>query len=270
MDDLTRLLARSGAARWGVSAEAFALVLERCLSRFNPSTAADRARLVESLHLEDLALAAGCIAGNDAAWEHFIREFRPALYQAARTIAGDEGRELADSLYAELYGLVEADGTRKSLLAWYHGRSRLVTWLRSVLVQRRIDRVRATRRLQPLDENVERTATSAERAPDPERARLVALAQQALDAAIDALPPGDRLRLRLYYGQSSTLRDIGRLTREHEATVSRKLEKARRSIRAAVEAHLQAAGLNRDQIRLCLEYASEAPELELDRLLREP
>lgn len=270
MDDLTRLHERSGAARWGVSPEAFGLAIERSLAHLQSASSADRARLLESLHVDDLALAAGCLAGDDAAWEHFIRELRPALYQAARTIAGDDGRELADSLYAELYGLVEKDGTRKSLLAWYHGRSRLVTWLRSVLVQRRIDRVRAARRLQPLDETVERAPASGDPVPDPERAELVALAQQALDAAIDALAPADRLRLRLYYGQGSTLRDIGRLTREHEATVSRKLEKARRTIRAAVEARLEAAGLSRERIRLCLEYASEAPEMQLDRLLREP
>src|SRR5690606_11872854 len=93
------------------------------------------------------------------------------------------------------------------------------------------------------------------------------MTQDALDAAIDAVAAADRLRLRLYYGQACTLRDIGRLTGEHEATVSRKLEKARRAIRASVEASLAAHGLGPERIRLCFEYAAEAPELQLDWVL---
>jgi RNA polymerase sigma factor (sigma-70 family) len=114
-----------------------------------------------------------------------------------------------------------------SLLAHYHGRSRLITWLRSVLVQRHIDRVRATRRLEPLDD--EGTGASSQAAivpdPDPERDTLIGHAQRALDAGIDALEAKDRLRLRLYYGQDMTLAAIGRVLGEHEATVSRKLDR---------------------------------------------
>ena len=46
-----------------------------------------------------------------------------------------------------------------------------------------------------------------------------------LAAAIAALAPRDRLRLACYYAQEMTLAQIGRLTREHEATVSRQLRK---------------------------------------------
>ncbi len=271
MDHVTQLYERSNARQWGVTLDEFAGVLERSAAHRSTSAPAprDQAQYLAALHLDDLALAAGCRAGNDAAWEHFIRELRPALYQAARTIAGDDGRELADSLYAELYGLPGADGTRRSLLTYYHGRSRLLTWLRSVLVQRRIDRVRAVKRLTPLDETQEQVAasTSASALPDPDRAQLVARAQRALDAAIDALAPQDRLRLRLYYGHDLTLARIGTLTGEHEATVSRKLEKTRRAIRRDVEARLAEQGLKSEAIRQCFEYAAVAPELQLDRLL---
>ena len=43
------------------------------------------------------------------------------------------GRELADSLYADLFGLDTRDGERRSLFRYYHGRAKLTTWLRSVL-----------------------------------------------------------------------------------------------------------------------------------------
>ena len=106
---------------------------------------------IDSLHAGDLALACACSAGSTAAWDFFVAQFRPELYRAARAIAGDQegrARELADSLYAELYGLREGeDGARKSLFDYFHGRSKLGTWLRAILAQRHVAaRIRALRR----------------------------------------------------------------------------------------------------------------------------
>lgn len=103
---------------------------------------------------------------------------------------------------------------------------------------------------------------------DPRRDEYVAAAQQALDSAIDTLDPRDRLRLRLYYGQDLTLARIGRLLGEHEATVSRHLSRARRTLKQRVERTLaREHGLSAAAIRACFDYAAEAPELRLDRLL---
>src|SRR5262245_36128980 len=149
-----RLYRRAGADRWGVAPEAFT----RALAASAASAGGERelgprdvTRLLESLHLEDMALAVACAEGHEAAWEHFVREFRPVLYRSADAIdPGGGARELADSLYADLYGLDERNGQRRSLFAYYHGRSRLATWLRAVLAQRHVDRFRAQRRLDPL------------------------------------------------------------------------------------------------------------------------
>jgi len=267
-----RLYARSGAERWQVPAERLQAAVERSLAHRFPVAASDSetAIYLESLHLDDLGLACACIDGHDGAWEHFIRELRPQLYHAARTIAGDDGRELADSLYGELFGLPGKDGVRRSLLAHYHGRSRLITWLRSVLVQRHIDRVRVTRRLEPLEDESSGSAHAASATTtelDPERDRLVGHAQQALDAAIGALEAKDRLRLRLYYGQDMTLAAIGRVLGEHEATVSRKLDRARRTLKSQTERALAAQGLAPAAVARAFELAAEAPDLQLDRLL---
>lgn len=269
--DGARLYARSGAERWQVAPERLRLAVARSLDHRFPggATAAEAAVYLDTLHADDLALACACTDGHDGAWEHFIRELRPQLYHAARTIAGDDGRELADSLYGELFGLPGRDGERRSLLAHYHGRSRLITWLRSVLVQRHIDRVRVTRRLEPLDDDESagsaRAATAVE--GDPDREPLLGHAQRAIDAAIDALEAQDRLRLRLYYGQDMTLAAIGRVLGEHEATVSRKLDKARRSLRAGVERSLASQGLAPAAIARAFQLAADAPDLQLDRLL---
>lgn len=265
-----RLYDKAEASRWAVDVTAFEAGLARSVGhRFATSPDADALdAYMASLHVADLALAVACIDGHDAAWEHFIHELRPQLYGAARTIAGDDGRELADSLYADLFGLREADGRRKSLLAHYHGRSRLLTWLRSVLVQRQIDRIRVARRLEPLpDDEGAAPVADADPPADPERDGLIAHAQAAVDAAIDALEPKDRLRLRLYYGQDMTLAAIGRVLGEHEATVSRKLEKARKTLRQQVERAMADRGLAPAAIARAFELAADAPDLQLDRLL---
>jgi DNA-directed RNA polymerase specialized sigma24 family protein len=104
--------------------------------------------------------------------------------------------------------------------------------------------------------------------PDPDQAHAVVITQDALDAAIASLDARDRLRLRLYYGEDLTLAQVGRITGEHEATVSRKLERARVDLRRRVEHHLRKEhGLSDAAIADCFAYAADAPELQLTRLL---
>jgi RNA polymerase sigma-70 factor (ECF subfamily) len=266
---------------WNLTPGEFEEALERSVAqRFSvkPFDAAADAKAIEgyldTLHASDLALARACSAGHAAAWEFFIAQFRPELYRAARAIvagsgAGESGaRDLADSVYADLYGLRESDGRRKSLFDYFHGRSKLGTWLRAVLAQRHVDEIRRARRTRPLaneagDEHTEIVAAAtavsgaAENAPlDPDRAKYLSTVQAALTVALGALDPRDRLRLAYYYLDERTLAEIGRLLREHEATVSRKLDRTRRDVRRRVEAALRdGKKLSEAQVRLCCEYA---------------
>jgi RNA polymerase sigma-70 factor (ECF subfamily) len=202
---------------------------------------ADVERYLGSLRLEDLALACACAAGDEDAWEHFVREHRPVLYRAADAIDPTGGaRDLADALYADLFGLRDRDGERQSLFRYFHGRSSLATWLRAVLSQRHVDRLRATRRTETFpDDESPAALASRETPPDPDRVRFLAWIKAALAWAVAALAPRDRLRLGCYYAQNLTLAEIGRLLGEHEATVSRHLAKTRREIRRAVEGRLR-------------------------------
>jgi RNA polymerase sigma-70 factor (ECF subfamily) len=231
---------------------------------------------LDSLHAADLALACACSEGNAAAWDFFMARFRPELYRAGRAIAGEvAGRELADSLYAELYGLREAAGKRKSLFDYFLGRSKLTTWLHAILAQRHVDGIRRSRRTEPLEDGEvgkpssnNSAATTAASSPDPDRNRFLAILQVVLTAALDALAPRDRLRLAYYYVEGLTLADIGRLLGEHEATVSRKLERTRRGIRKRVEGALrQEKKLSAAQLQLCYEYAREEWPFDLTRAL---
>jgi RNA polymerase sigma factor (sigma-70 family) len=215
---------------------------------------------IASLHADDLALARACAEGHGEAWDHFVLTYRPELYRAARAIAGELGRDLADSLYAELFGLPGRDGTRRSLLTYYHGRSRLGTWLRSVLSQRHVDAIRAGRRLTSLDDPDQAPAEPVAPAPGPEpdAAERMQVAAVCVSAAIAQLDAPSRLRLAYYYVHGLTLAEAGRLLGEHEATASRKLERARKALRGLIEASLAAKRLRVDDVENWGEVARQA------------
>ena len=237
-DLLARLHTRALADRWALSQNGFAAALDASVRRAFDGTP-DRRQLekyLDTLRLEDLALAWACAEGSDAAWEHVMREHRTALYRAADAIDQSSGRELADSLWAELFGLTERDGERRSHFRYFHGRSSLATWLRAVLAQRHVDRIRSHRRLDPIPDDESTAALPAPTmALNPARARYVAVLRRAVITAVAALAPRDRLRLTCYYAQDLTLAQIGRTLGEHEATVSRHLTRTRRAIRVSVE-----------------------------------
>jgi RNA polymerase sigma-70 factor len=269
----THLHARAGAGRWGVSVNGFHEALERILvRRFGDGAAPAEAVLAfaEGLHLEDLALARGCAEGKDAAWEAFVGGQWRDVCRAARAIAGEtDGEEIADALLADLFARGAGDGaSRRPLFDYFHGRSKLSTWLRALVAQRHIDRIRATRRLAPLDEAAADSRPAPEGdAPDPDRARVLATFHQALDAALTALPVRDRLRLAYYHTDELTLAAIGRLLGEHEATVSRKLQKTRDQLKAAIDAALTAElKLGAEEVRHCYEAAIRAGGLDPARL----
>jgi len=268
-----RLYRQANADRWHVPPERFRHALESSAERACAGRNWD-AQEVElyllSLHLEDLALACACAEGDDDAWEHFVLAQRPALYRAADALDASGGaRELADSLYADLFGLPNRSGERQSLFRYFHGRSSLTTWLRAVLAQGYVDRLRSERRTEALPDEDSSSALPAPSRPiDPDRDRYVPLIRDALDGAMATLPARDRLRLACYYAQDLTLAQTGRLLREHEATVSRQLARTRGVIRDAVARDLREVGLSDAEIVRCFECVTEdAGTLDLRDLL---
>lgn len=131
-----RLYQTAEAAQWGLSLPQFAEALwQSCQRRHSESAPFPFEKFLDSLHVRDLAVAAACRLGLEPAWNAFVTTYRPVLYAAARAIARDEvrGRELADSLYADLYGLEIRAGRRRSLLQYFDGRSSLSTWLHALI-----------------------------------------------------------------------------------------------------------------------------------------
>jgi RNA polymerase sigma factor (sigma-70 family) len=268
-----RLYRDAKAERWRLPHAAFAAALETSCAKAFPAgdpTPRELSKYLSSLHLEDLALACACVLGDGAAWDHFVLEMRPGLYRAADALdPSGTARELADSLYADLYGLDQRGGARQSLLRYFHGRSSLATWLRAVLAQRHVDRVRVDRRIEPLPDELPGRASPA--AADPECVRLVDVLRSSLQRTVAQLEPRDRLRLGCYYAQQLTLAQTGKLLKEHEATVSRQLARTRKIIREGVEEDLRSRGLNGAQIARCFECATEdVGATDLDEILAGP
>jgi RNA polymerase sigma factor (sigma-70 family) len=263
---------RGNAARFRVSPETFTRALEASVAAAfaaRPADASAIERYLSTLHLEDLALACACATGDGEAWDHFVLTYRPALYRTADALDPSGGaRDLADSLYGDLYGLGGDVAERRSLFRYFHGRSSLATWLRAVLAQRHVDRIRDRRKLGPLPDDRAPDVPIA-RVPPPEHERFVASMRAALVAALACLTSDDRLRLSCYYARQMTLAQIGRLCGEHEATVSRQLARARTAIRHAVERELRDVhGLDEGAILECFRsVAADSGPLDLGELL---
>ena len=277
-----RLRAQSRAADWGLSRDSFAAALQRSVLKRFGGSAVTRERFEEylnTLYVEDLALSAACMEGCEAAWEFFVREYRGYLRAAAGAItknsrAGSNAEELADSLFADLFGLADGKRGGHSLLRYFHGRSALKTWLRAVLAQRHVDNIRAGRRWESLDGEsesngvAERAASSA--ALDPHREHYLRCFVAALEVCLAAQEAVDRQRLDLYYAQQMTLAEIGRRLNEHESSVSRNLERVRKELRTSVEKELSAtAGLSAAEISLCLQYAAEEAPIDFRKIFPE-
>ena len=218
----------------------------KCNFGLPPGTHADaaqRAGFLHGLRLADLALASACALGREAAWQRFLDLYRAPLTQAAIAITGSAtlGHDLADSLYAELYGLRLANAERRSPLASYSGRGSLLGWLRTTLAQRHIDHHRRTHRESPLPDDP--AFAALESLPPPPPAQLAALTH-SLRATLDKLPAEDRFLLSAYFLDQHTLQQIAPLLGVHEATVSRKLKRLTTHLRERLLKSLQANGLS--------------------------
>jgi RNA polymerase sigma-70 factor len=258
----------SDAARWSVALGDLARVVWLGVSK----AAGDNPReLLDAIRARDLALALGCAQGNEPAWDTFCAEFRPVLYDSARALIHDEttAREMADSLLADLYGLEESEGVRKSRFSYFHGRSSLKTWLRAVLYQKFVNEYRRQSRLEPLPEESAEPATHHTSISEEEDRRYAECLGEAVETSLGELHPPDRLLLSWYYVQELTLKQIGALTGEHEATISRRLEAVRKKLRVRIENHLRRVKkLTAIEIEKCLDFASRGAIVKLEKALK--
>jgi RNA polymerase sigma-70 factor (ECF subfamily) len=255
---LLRLWQESGAERFGFAPSQFNEFILEVAAGSHWGLAPD-ARVSEKSQLEflnsirarDLVLARACARGNEQAWEVFLAEYREMLYGAAYAITADNatGRELADSLYAEVFGMTTRDGQRRSKLDFYTGRGSLAGWLRSVLARRYIDDYRKAKRLVSLDEQAENgeagfALAAAQTPPLPEDADRTRL-ETCVGGVLAEMAAEDRFLLRTYYMDGRSLAEVAKLLGVHESTISRRIKRLTASLRQRLLKRLQSSGLSR-------------------------
>jgi RNA polymerase sigma-70 factor (ECF subfamily) len=253
----------SGAERYGITPERFRQIVAAVVVRYTAdANEAERLELVAALRVGELVLARACSAGNEHAWDVFLVRFRAFLFETAYRIARDEatGRELADGLYAELYGIPNREGRRISKLDYYTGRGSLEGWLRTVISQQHVNRCRSHAKDVSLDEQVEAGVSFAASTPiaAPVTDDRVA---EAVAQTLAELGGEERFLLASYFLDQRTLANIGRQMCVHESTIGRKLEKLTKELRKRIRKRLQAAGINS---RRCYELLLEIDVRDLN------
>jgi RNA polymerase sigma-70 factor, ECF subfamily len=250
------LYKKSKGAEFGLTPAAFDHALREVAKKYLPAHCPqiEIHEFWATLRVEELALAQACAAGQERAWEFFLTRYREKLYDIAGYITRESSaaRELADTLYADLYGTTLRDGQRVSKLASYTGRGSLEGWLRTVLAQEFVNRYRRQRRLVSLDEESEEGVQFAAATPEP-LAVVDSRVDTAVDEALAELSAEDRFILASYFLDDRTLAEIGRTLHVHESTISRKLDKLAKALRKRILASLGRRGMSRQQAQEALE-----------------
>ena len=270
------LYERSGAAAYGLSEEQFAAILSEILRKYLPRSSKNDSERVSqkeadfcaSLRLEELALARACAAGNEQAWQDFISRYRQKMHGMALHITHDgaHAAELADSLFADLYGVSARAEARKSKLVFYTGRGSLEGWLRTVMAQEFVNRYRKQKRTVSLEEQTEDGVQFAADPSKPDSAADQRL-EAATDEALAELSPEDRFTLASYYLDGRTLAEIARTLGLHESSVSRRLDRLATGLRKRILAGLRGRGMSHAQAAEALETDVRDVQLNLRQRL---
>ena len=162
------------------------------------------------------------VAGEPAAWTAFVRDHAALLHTAVVRVLGPRGGasgvEPEDVVQAVFQKLWE-DGRRR--LRGFQGKSRLSTWLVAVAQRTALDRARATAEA---DVPLERVG------------------EGALAAALDALPPRDRLLVRWVHLDGRSYGEVARLLAVPENSISPWLARARARLGGLLDRRTDPAG----------------------------
>lgn len=292
-DGAARLIARAADNR-SLSADVLSprvsAAVEKYLLRDDPNTsAADINKFMDEMQADDLCLIVACEQGDENAWTDLVERFTTTVRSAARSVSSNEdaAEELAQSIWAELYGLrVRDDGRRATKLAYYSGRGSLAGWLRAVVAQLSVDAFRKQSKLVQTEEDTDldrlaRDASISETSTfaaggvqNPEQSLTNRFTrenlQQALTQAVGELATEDRLLVKLYYFDNLRLREAGVVLGVHEATASRRLTRIQTDLRKRVSQILvDERGWTKAEAERSFAEVAQHLETDLEALIKE-
>jgi len=262
--------------------------LDKYLFRDEPNASSQAiSGFVDDMQADDLCLIIACERGDEKAWNELVERFTTTVRSAARSASSNEdaAEDLAQSIWAELYGLrTRKDGKAAGKLAYYSGRGSLAGWLRAVVAQLAVDTYRKQARLVQADEDVDLDRLARETpmtelqtavvstAKNPEEAVSNSFAetdmQNALNTAVKELSAEDRLLVKLYYFDNLRLHEAGKVLGVHEATASRRLTRVHTQLRKRVgEILISERGWTKAETERWFSEAAQYLETDLESVL---
>lgn len=239
------------------------------LERFRAAVkaAVDAGTTLESLHANELYLAAACLDGDSAAVAAFERHVMSAVRPAVERTCRD-GVNADDIVQGTLAKLLTGPPSPK--LAQYTGKGSLVGWVRVVAVREALQAKRRSKHEIPTDEAV--VVGPAQTAQSVEMRMLKDLHGPAFGKAVqDAmkrLTVEQRALLRFHVRDGLGIDQIAPMLGIHRATAARRLEKARSDVLEHVQAILRERhGMSESEVKsLCMALGTEV-DLSLSRAL---
>jgi len=189
---------------------------------------------------EEIALVRRCAAGDAQAWRRLMERYGALVAHAVRrtferVLGRAEPGQVDDAIQAVWLSLC-ADGGRR--LREFKGNSALSTWLTVLSTRRALDALRTERRKGMLRhvrlDGEDRDLAGELRAPEPEE-RPAPDEIALLHEALERLPPGDRLILKLYYLDGLSYGSIATMLRLAPNTISSYLLRAREKLKKCIK-----------------------------------
>ncbi|HKE56037.1 MAG TPA: sigma-70 family RNA polymerase sigma factor [Pyrinomonadaceae bacterium] len=261
--------------------------VEKYLLRNDENTpATDISDFIDGMQADDFCLIVACERGDEKAWNELVVRFTATVRSAARSASAneDQAEDLAQSIWAELYGLrTRKDGSPASKLAYYSGRGSLAGWLRAVVSQLAVDTFRKQSRLVQTEEDSDLDRLVQEVPGDgqavlpvgiqnPEQVIVNRFAEsdmrEALQKSVAELPASDRLLVKLYYFDNLRLREAGAVLGVHEATASRRLNRIQGELRQRVsEILISERGWTKSETERSFAEVAQNLDADLETLL---
>lgn len=170
--------------------------------------------------MDERAFVDFLLARDAAAWDRFSREIRPVLVRAAASLLPRDAEDVVQRVCALL---LESDAR---LLRSFRGQSTLSTWLIGIVRNQALMHARR--------EKARPEPPGAAAIPGPLEALVAAESAGQLAAALEAIPPRDRLLLVLHYRDGLPHAKVAAVVGIAVNSVSPLLDRARDRLQAAL------------------------------------
>jgi RNA polymerase sigma-70 factor (ECF subfamily) len=191
----------------------------------------------------DSLLLRGCIAGDQESWEVFVKRFSRLVYHSITKTFSLYNQSLSPEDIEDIF-----NGVFLSFVANDYGRLRkfesrrgcsLPSWIRLLSVRQTIDFLRKQRPFVSLyDENggaYPLMDTLADQQPSAERQLEMDEKGEMIRKTIEALPPADKVFLRLYYERQLPPERIARIMHISVNTVYSRKKRVQERMRQLLE-----------------------------------